>query len=96
MTTSFTMNSYLGKQLLALVRQGNYAHAGEEEAIELAMADLPKDAGQELLDAGCGRGGTAAYLQAHGWGGSQASISSRAQLRVHEMSIPIFALRLAP
>ncbi|MEX3010894.1 class I SAM-dependent methyltransferase [Hoeflea sp. TYP-13] len=68
MTSSFTMNSFLGKQILALVRQGNYAHAGEEEAIELAMAGLPKDPERTLLDAGCGRGGTAAYMQEHGWG----------------------------
>ena len=62
------MNSHLGKQLLALVRDGDYAHAGEEEAIELAMAPLARDPQRRLLDAGCGRGGTAAYLQKHGWG----------------------------
>jgi SAM-dependent methyltransferase len=64
----FTMNSFIGKQLLALVRQGNYAHAGEEEAIDMAMAGLDRNADRQLLDAGCGRGGTAHYLQAHGWG----------------------------
>lgn len=68
MTSSFTMNSFLGKQLLALVRQGNYAHAGEEEAIEMAMAGIDKNTDRLLLDAGCGRGGTAHYLQQHGWG----------------------------
>ena len=36
MADAFAMNSYLGKQILALVRDGDYAHAGEEEAIELA------------------------------------------------------------
>lgn len=68
MTADFTMNSHLGKQLLALVREGDYAHAGEEEAIEITMAPLPREPDRRLLDAGCGRGGTAAYLQRHGWG----------------------------
>jgi len=68
MADAFAMNSYLGKQILALVRDGDYAHAGEEEAIELALASLPKDASRRVLDAGCGRGGTAAYMQQHGWG----------------------------
>ncbi len=56
------------KLLLASVRQGNYAHAGEEEAIELAMGLLPKKPEQTLLDVGCGLGGTAYYIQQHGWG----------------------------
>lgn len=64
----FTMNSFDGKRILALVREGDYAHAGEEEAIELTMADVPKDSHRLVLDAGCGRGGTAAYLQSRGWG----------------------------
>lgn len=68
MSNAFAMNSYLGKQILALVRDGDYAHAGEEEAIERALAPIPKDAIRRILDAGCGRGGTAAYMQGHGWG----------------------------
>lgn len=68
MTAPFAMNSFKGKQVLALVRDGDYAHAGEEEAIELAMAPIAKDPDRDLLDAGCGLGGTAAYLQDHGWG----------------------------
>ena len=68
MTAPFAMNSFKGKQVLALVRDGDYAHAGEEEAIELTMAPIAKDSGRDMLDAGCGRGGTAAYLQRHGWG----------------------------
>jgi len=62
------MNSALGQRILSLVRDGDYAHAGEEEAIELAMARVDKDAGRLILDAGCGRGGTADYLHRHGWG----------------------------
>ena len=68
MSASFTMNSYLGKRVLALVREGDYAHAGEEEAIELTLRGLAKNPARYLLDAGCGRGGTADYLQRHGWG----------------------------
>lgn len=68
MTKPFAMNSFEGKQVLALVRDGDYAHAGEEQAIELTMAPFAKDPRRHLLDAGCGRGGTAAYLQHHGWG----------------------------
>lgn len=62
------MNSALGKRLLAMARQGDYAHAGEEEAIRLTLDSVPRDPGQFLLDAGCGRGGTAHYVQTHGWG----------------------------
>jgi cyclopropane fatty-acyl-phospholipid synthase-like methyltransferase len=62
------LNSFAGKQLLALIRDSDYAHAGEEEAIELALRSVPRRPGQLLLDVGCGRGGTAKYVQDHGWG----------------------------
>src|SRR5262245_13111105 len=62
------MNSFEGMRVLSLVRDGDYAHAGEEEAIELAMRPMEKRADQIIVDAGCGRGGTASYLQARGWG----------------------------
>ncbi|QSR84649.1 bifunctional 2-polyprenyl-6-hydroxyphenol methylase/3-demethylubiquinol 3-O-methyltransferase UbiG [Methylacidimicrobium sp. B4] len=62
------MNSFAGKRLLALVRDGDYAHAGEEEAIERVFGDLPKRSDRWLLDVGCGRGGTADYLRKRGWG----------------------------
>jgi SAM-dependent methyltransferase len=68
MTMPFAMNSFLGQSILSLVRDGDYAHAGEEEAIELAMADVAKDPRRLILDAGCGRGGTADYLHRNGWG----------------------------
>jgi SAM-dependent methyltransferase len=69
MSAPFAMNSYLGMRILALVREGDYAHAGEEEAIELAMAAIERDPRRLILDAGCGRGGTAGYLVKNGWGG---------------------------
>ena len=62
------MNSFAGKRLLALVRGGDYAHAGEEEAIELAFSAVPQRPQQSILDVGCGRGGTIAFLRRNGWG----------------------------
>jgi SAM-dependent methyltransferase len=68
MEPGFAMNSFVGKQVLALVRGGDYAHAGEEEAIEMTMRGVWKNPSQRILDAGCGRGGTAAYIHRRGWG----------------------------
>ena len=62
------MNSPTGKGILSLVREGDYAHPGEEQAIDLVFAALPKDPDRQVLDLGRGRGGTAAYVQRHGWG----------------------------
>ncbi len=62
------LNSYQGKRLLALARGGDYAHAGETESIDLVWNALPKNPTQRVLDAGCGRGGTAAYIHRAGWG----------------------------
>jgi SAM-dependent methyltransferase len=62
------MNSFEGKRILALIREGDYAHAGEEEAIERSFRLVPKNPEQWLLDVGCGRGGSADYLCRNGWG----------------------------
>jgi ubiquinone/menaquinone biosynthesis C-methylase UbiE len=64
----FRMNSPQGKAILALVRNGDYAHPGEETAIELVAGMIPTGADRRILDVGCGRGGTAAWFQRHGWG----------------------------
>ncbi len=62
------LNGNTRKLLLAKIRNGNYAHAGEEEAIELTMNLISKNPEQTLLDLGCGLGGTADYLQKNQWG----------------------------
>jgi SAM-dependent methyltransferase len=62
------MNNATGKRLLALVRDGDYAHPGEEEANHLLFAGLTRDPGRRVLDAGCGSAGTADWVQAHGLG----------------------------
>jgi SAM-dependent methyltransferase len=64
----FSMNSFEGMRILSLVREGDYAHAGEEESIELAMKHVPKCRDKVIVDAGCGRGGTAEYIRKNGWG----------------------------
>ncbi len=62
------MNTPEGKRLLSALRGADYAHAGEETAIEMALANWPKSSRRRILDGGCGRGGTAHFLQTHGWG----------------------------
>jgi SAM-dependent methyltransferase len=62
------MNNATGKRLLALVRGGDYAHPGEEEANELLFAGVRPDPRRRVLDAGCGGAGTAAWVQARGLG----------------------------
>jgi ubiquinone/menaquinone biosynthesis C-methylase UbiE len=62
------MNSFEGKRILALVREGDYAHAGEEQAIERSFRSILKTSEQWMLDVGCGRGGSAEFLRRRGWG----------------------------
>ena len=66
------MNSFEGKRILALIREGDYAHAGEEEAIERTFRSIAKNPEQRLLDVGCGRGGSADYVRRSGWGHVEA------------------------
>lgn len=65
--STFRLNSPLGKRILATTREGNYAHPGEEEAIVKTLAPFVRGANQHWLDAGCGRGGTAAFIRQKGW-----------------------------
>lgn len=56
------------KQLLAYLRQGDFSHPGEVEAIQLAMKEIAKSPSRHVLDVGSGLGGTASYMQAQGFG----------------------------
>jgi len=62
------MRWYQGKRFVASVRGSDYAHAGEEEAIHLCFEKFSKDPHRLILDAGCGQGGTAHFIQTQGWG----------------------------
>ncbi|MEM7406375.1 MAG: methyltransferase domain-containing protein [Pseudomonadota bacterium] len=64
----YTMSSLVGKLVLALVRESDYAHAGEAEAIDLVFEHLPRGESLRVLDVGCGIGGTAQYVTGRGWG----------------------------
>lgn len=60
-------NSPEGKQILATLRGGDYAHPGEEAAIALVLDGIPVDPGARVLDVGCGLGGTADWIRRQGW-----------------------------
>ena len=62
------MNTPLGKQTLALARGADYAHPGEEEAIVHAFRNVLPNRHRQVLDAGCGPGGTAEQVQKNGFG----------------------------
>jgi SAM-dependent methyltransferase len=62
------MTNATAKRVLALVRDADYAHPGEEAANRLLFARVRRDPCRRLLDAGCGGGGTAAWAQQHGFG----------------------------
>ena len=64
----FKMNSPQGKCILAMVREGDFAHPGEDQAIVDAVVGLPKHKINRILDIGCGRGGTANWFHANHWG----------------------------
>jgi ubiquinone/menaquinone biosynthesis C-methylase UbiE len=47
---------------------GDYAHAGEEEAIIKVFSKLNKGSNRLILDVGCGQGGTANFIESNKWG----------------------------
>ena len=54
-----SMNSFENKAFLARVRGGDFAHPGEEEAIDLVLSHVKPEARETVLDAACGLGATA-------------------------------------
>jgi ubiquinone/menaquinone biosynthesis C-methylase UbiE len=58
----FRLNSPEAKAILALVREGDYAHPGEQEAIVCVAKKLQQLPIQHAIDIGCGRGGTADWF----------------------------------
>ncbi|MGE9296314.1 MAG: class I SAM-dependent methyltransferase [Puniceicoccales bacterium] len=64
----FTLNSLDGKKALALVREADFAHAGDRESIDMVFKQLPRDPSKRVLDAGSGLGATADAIRHEGWG----------------------------
>jgi SAM-dependent methyltransferase len=62
------MNNATGKRILALIRGGDFAHPGEVTANKLLFAGVEPDPSRRVLDAGCGSGGTASWVQERGLG----------------------------
>ncbi|MCW8472333.1 hypothetical protein OQJ19_17010 [Fluoribacter gormanii] len=54
------------KQILAMLREGDFAHPSEIEAIEVSLSPIAKNSENRLLNVGCGLGGTAHYVQKKG------------------------------
>ena len=65
---AMSMSSATGKQILSLIRSGDYAHAGEEEAIRLTLDGISPMRERQVLDMGCGLGGTVDYISRLGLG----------------------------
>lgn len=62
------MHSLNGKKALELIHRADFAHPGDQEAIDIVFKHLPKDPSQRVLDVGCGLGATADYIRRQGWG----------------------------
>lgn len=63
-----SLRAFEGKQLVSYLRGGDYAHAGNTESIDLVMERFKKSSDNQIIDVGCGLGGTAHYLQKNNWG----------------------------
>src|SRR5512136_934787 len=62
---TFRMNSPDVKAILALAREGDYAHPGEEDANALVAETLSGVSIRRAIDVGCGRGATADWFRRH-------------------------------
>ena len=62
------MRLFDGKRFVASIRGNDFAHAGEEEAIDRVFSMLFRDPNRKILDIGCGQGKTAELLQDQDFG----------------------------
>jgi len=62
------LNNHPRHKILAALRDGDFAHPGEIEAIDLMMKNIEKNNNRNILDIGSGLGGTAHYLHERGFG----------------------------
>ena len=60
--------SHRKKELASFVRNGDFSHPGEIEAIQKVLQYIEKKDTNTLLDVGCGLGGTASYIKKCGYG----------------------------
>jgi SAM-dependent methyltransferase len=63
-----SMSSLIGKRILSVIRDGDFAHPGEADAVDLVLEGLPRDRSRRVLDLGCGLGGTATLIADRGYG----------------------------
>lgn len=56
------------KLLLSEIRDGDFTHPGDIEAIKIAFRNLHPNVDRQILDVGCGLGGTANYLYKNNYG----------------------------
>jgi len=63
-----SMSSLTGKRILSLIRDGDFAHPGGADAIDLVLDGMLGGPSSRVLDLGCGLGGTAALIAQRGHG----------------------------
>lgn len=56
------LRKYVGKKLVSFLRQGDFSHPGETEAIDITLDELYITPSDYVLDVGCGLGGTVSYI----------------------------------
>ena len=61
------LTSVISKDIMRAVRDGDYQHAGDTEAIDLVFKKIENSPQNIVLDVGCGYGGTALYIQNKRW-----------------------------